>query len=136
VVGQCRHHHEPRIFRLDRISGIRRRDEHYEVPGDFDLERFLEDAWSLVVGKQKQEIELHFDAAVGPLLLNARHHPGETVEELADGSIRYRVTLSSLSEIAAWVLTFGGQCRVVQPAELRARIEQAAREILDQAPRG
>jgi predicted DNA-binding transcriptional regulator YafY len=130
VVGWCHRNREPRIFRLDRISGIRRRQESYAIPDDFDLELFLEDAWGLVVGNRLWEIELHFDAGVGPLLLNARHHAGEHVEKLADGTIRYRVTLSSLAEIAAWVLTFGGRCRVMEPEELKELVAQAAREIL------
>lgn len=132
VVGHCHRNREPRIFRLDRISGIRRRQESYEIPSDFDLERFLEDAWSLVVGDRRWEIELRFDGSVGPLLLNARHHPGERVEELEDGTIRYRVTLSSLEEIAGWVLTFGGRCRIVKPAELLKRVRETARSVLQQ----
>ena len=134
VVGWCHQHREPRIFRLDRISGIRRRQESYEIPGDFDLERFLQDAWGLVVGDRRWAIELRFDASVGPLLLNARHHAGERVEELADGTIRYRVTLSSLAEISGWVLTFGGNCRVVEPGELRELVEHAAQGILGEHP--
>ena len=61
--------------------------------------------------------------------------PGEKVEELADGTIRYRVTLSSLAEVAGWVLTFGGKCRVVEPRELRKAVEETAKEVLAQAAR-
>ena len=130
VIGHCHRNREPRIFRLDRISGIRRREESYEIPADFDLERHLEDAWGLVVGDRQWEIELRFDGSVGPLLLNARHHSGENVEELEDGSIRYRVTLSSLTEIAGWVLGFRGRCRVVGPKELKGLVEEGAQGVL------
>lgn len=130
VVGHCHQNGEPRIFRLDRISGVRRRPETYVIPAYFDVEHFLEDAWSLVVGDQRWEIELRFERSVGPLLLNAQHHAGEEVEELEDGSIRYRVTLSSLEEIAGWVLAFGGRCRVVEPVELRRMVVAAARRLL------
>ena len=130
LVGYCHRNREPRMFRLDRVGGVRGRQERFAVPRDFDLERFLEDSWGLVVGQESWNIELRFDPSLAPLLLNARHHRGEKVKKLADGSIDYRVKLSSLDEIAAWIVAFGGKCRVVAPPELKEKVEEMARGVL------
>ena len=42
----------------------------------------------------------------------------------------YKVELSSLEEIARWVVGFGGKCRVVGPGELAQQIEDLARNVL------
>ena len=53
---------------------------------------------------------------LAPLILNAKHHPGEEVTKRRDGSVDYEVELSSLEEIAKWVVGFGGKVRVVAPS--------------------
>ena len=131
LVGQCHEHGEPRVFRLDRMNGVKLLDESFRRPADFDLERFLESAWSLAPGREDFEIVLHFDSGLGPLLLNARHHPGEKVRKLQEGTVEYRVKLSSVDEIARWIVTFGGRARVIDPPELRAKVCELAAGILE-----
>ena len=88
LVGRCHLHDEPRIFRLDRISKLRGLSSRFTPPADFDLDRFLEDSWSIyATNGQKQEIVLRFHKSLAPLFLNAQHHPGEKVKRMRDGSI-------------------------------------------------
>ena len=44
----------------------------------------------------QHDVELLFDAELAPLILNAQHHEGEQAMRRKDGSVEYRVTLSSL----------------------------------------
>lgn len=130
VIGDCHVNREPRIFRLDRVETVRGTGETFERPADFDLESFLKDTWGMVKGDGHHEIVLHFDPSLAPLILNARHHDGEETEVLDDGTIEYRVELSSLEEVARWVVGFGGECRVVEPRELRDRVVRLAEGAL------
>jgi hypothetical protein len=68
-------------------------------------------------------------AALALLLQNAQHHPAERTCALADGSIESRVELSSLEEIARWVLAFGGAARAVAPEALRLKVHQMAAAV-------
>lgn len=131
VVGLCRVHREPRIFRLDRISAIGLLDQPAARPQDFDLEGFLGGAWEVFFGRQRHEVVLEFAPALAPLVRNARHHEGETLRALPSGAHEYRVTLNALDEIARWVVGFGGAVRVVAPEELRRRVVHMARQLLD-----
>jgi predicted DNA-binding transcriptional regulator YafY len=131
LVGRCHVHDEARIFRLDRMEDVEQTKETSRVPSSFDLERFLEDSWRVFVGREEHEVVLRFDPRLAPLIDNARHHPGERVERLADGTLEYRVTLSSLEEVARWVLGFGGGVTVECPTALRERVRQLARQCLE-----
>lgn len=134
LVGRCHLHDEPRIFRLDRISKLRGLDSRFTPPADFDLDRFLEDSWSIyATNGQKQEIVLRFHKSLAPLFLNARHHQGEKVKKMKDGTIDYRVKLSCLDEIARWVIGFGGKAKVLKPIELRDQVVSLAHEIVEAA---
>ena len=117
LVGHCLKNREPRIFRLDRIDGrmgvrtaasIDSTRPPFTPPGDFDLDTYLRDAWRVFVGRERHDIVLRFAPRLAPLILNAEYHAGETKKELRDGSVEYRVSLSSLEEIARWVVGFGG----------------------------
>jgi predicted DNA-binding transcriptional regulator YafY len=131
VVGYCRVHREPRIFRLDRISAVGMLEERAAPPPDFDLETFLAGAWEVFSGRRRHEVVLEFAPALAPLVRNARHHEGEEMRLLPGGALEYRVTLSALDEVARWVVGFGGAVRVVGPEELRRHVVELARQLLD-----
>ncbi|MGH9380356.1 MAG: helix-turn-helix transcriptional regulator, partial [Thermoanaerobaculia bacterium] len=122
LVGRCHVHDEPRIFRLDRIRGVRPFARRFHIPEDFSLDDFLKDSWNVFRGKRNHEVVLRFDGDLAPLIQNAQHHASEEVQAVADGEIEYRVRLSHLDEIARWVVGFGGRCRVVKPEALRRKV--------------
>jgi predicted DNA-binding transcriptional regulator YafY len=130
LVGRCHVHDQPRIFRLDRISGIRGSRETFELPADFCLDHFLEGSWKIFTGDGRYRVHLRFDKSLAPLILNARHHPGEEVRKRRDGSVDYRVELSSLEEIARWVVGFGGKCHVVGPEVLDRSVRSLAAGVM------
>jgi predicted DNA-binding transcriptional regulator YafY len=126
LLGRCHVHAEPRTFRLDRIQSVETTTPAPPHPANFDLETYLRDTWGIWRGDQLWAITLEFAASLAPLLEHAHHHNGETVTTREDGSVLYQVNLSHLEEIARWVVGFGGRCRVVAPAELRARVREIA----------
>ena len=130
LVGHCHENSEPRTFRLDRIAKVRGLDQKFKIPEDFDLERHLQDSWKLIKGDGHYDVVLHFDPSLAPLILNARHHPDEEAKELPNGTIEYRVQLSSLEEISRWIVGFGGKCRVIDPDNLSKKVTQLARAVL------
>ena len=50
--------------------------------------------------------------------------------ELPDGGVELSMSLSALAEIERWVLSWGGNARVLQPVELARRVQQSAEAIL------
>jgi len=134
LVGRCHLHDEARLFRVDRIEWVRAGRGTFEIPGDFDLDRLLESAWSVFVGDGDHEVVLRFHPRLAPLIENASHHTGEHKSRRPDGAVEYRVRLSSLEEIARWVVGFGDGVAVEAPAELEQAVRRLARGALGRAP--
>lgn len=50
LIGRCHLYDEPRLFRLERIRSVRADAGRFEVPPDFDLQNFLNEAWRIYLG--------------------------------------------------------------------------------------
>jgi predicted DNA-binding transcriptional regulator YafY len=134
VVGRCHTHDEPRTFRLDRVAELRELGTRFQRPAGFDLDRYLEHTWSVFRGARLHQAVILFEPSLGPLLEHARHHASERVTRLPDGRLDYRVEVSHLDDLARWVVIFGGQARVLEPEELRARVRELAERALAAHP--
>jgi predicted DNA-binding transcriptional regulator YafY len=130
VVGRCHQNDQPRTFRLDRITRARLSERRFQRPIDFRLERYVEDSWSVYRGSDPQDVTIRFDAALAPLIDNARHHKGERKRRLPNGELEYEARVSHLDEVARWILGFEGRACAVAPAALRERVAELAAAVL------
>ena len=71
-----------------------------------------------------------FDDLVADYVREKRWHPSQHLTELPDGGVELRLKLSSLVEIQRWVLSWGGDVKVIRPPELAETIRASARAIL------
>ena len=77
------------------------------------------------------DVVLHFNRGVADYIREKRWHDSQRLRDLEDGGVELRMKLSSLSEVERWVLNWGGNARVSQPAELAEAVRAAAKRILD-----
>jgi proteasome accessory factor B len=49
----------------------------------------------------------------------ATWHPSQAVHELPDGSLEWRARVSGTIEIRLWILSWGDEVEVLEPAALR-----------------
>ncbi len=126
MVGYCRLREDFRIFRVDRISDIRERDEATTRRPDFDLESY----W--------QEQRRAFEAQVTPFKLTMQLTPagrgrigGDYVvlSEGPDGGATVRVHLHSKESALSYALSLGAEAVVLAPRELRETIRSQAQMI-------
>ena len=118
LIGRCHLHDEPRVFRLDRNLG--RQDRRRALRSAGLRPRRAPPAH---VGRLPGDASCTRSPSTStprsaPLIERGAHHPGERIEQLGNGRLAYRVTLSHLSEIARWIVGFGGQARAVAPPAL------------------
>ena len=57
-------------------------------------------------------------------------HNGQTIRENPDGSVYLSFETNQLGQAAAWILSFGGGARPLNPPELIEDIKMSAKEIL------
>ena len=116
---------EVRNFRLDRIETMHVLSEGFERPEGFDLVRHLE---ARGVRQSTREIALTFKEEVYrrakqgiPARLDA--------EQRSDGEVTVSFRFDKLDYVANWLLRFGTDVRVEEPAELRGLLRDLGQAV-------
>jgi proteasome accessory factor B len=132
VVGHHSRHDAIRCLRLSRFTRCQPTDTPYAIPDDFDLGKYLGNAWRMIRGEKRHKVEIVFDKQFADGIGETQWHATQEVEELDDGSIRFTCTVDGLDEIVWWVLGMGPHCRVVSPKELVGRVRELAEQTVRQ----
>lgn len=73
------------------------------------------------------EVTIRFRGRAARVVATSQHHLGEKTESLADGELLYRVTVNGTEEIGRWILRFGADAEVLEPASLRQELGRIGR---------
>lgn len=130
VIGRSALHREIRIFNLARIESLETFKQRFVIPAGFDLDRHMGNAWHLMpAAGRDSHVVVRFKPLVARNVAEVNWHKTQRTKSLPDGSLEFRVTVSGFSEIAWWILGYGDQAEVLQPARLRHLIAQRARNM-------
>ena len=116
--------HDLRHFRLDRMETLSLLTQHFARPVDFRMKpRNLEHDRPLVV-------RVLFDRDVARWVREARNFFAVQEEDTPDGLL-VTLRVREADEIVPWLLSWGGRVCVLEPAEVRQRLRDAAQAILE-----
>ena len=79
---------------------------------------------------QKTLSDIAYTDIVEEYVVRRTWHPSQTTERIAPGWSVLRLTIAGTVEIFSWILSFGRQMIVIQPAKLRDEIEAEIRSML------
>jgi proteasome accessory factor B len=118
-----------RTYKVERIRSSTLTTDRYEIPDDFDPDRWLAHSWGIWSSDTTAtaEIRLRFDASVAHRVHEAVWHRSQKLIELPDGGVELIVTVAGIIEIRPWVLSWGDAVEVLAPAELRESVARAVR---------
>jgi len=119
-----------RTFAPVRIQSVKQTGVTFERPEKFSLEKRLRGSFGVHSGEGDFEVVIRFDARVADLVREKKWHESQQLRELKGGGAELRLKLSSLPEIERWVLSWGGDAKVLKPKELVESVRQAAEKIL------
>ncbi len=119
-----------RTFVPARIKAIRQTGETFERPAKFSLEKRLRDSFGVHSASGEYQVIVRFNELVADYIREKRWHDSQKLVELKDEGVELRLKLSSLEEIARWVLGWGGNASVVEPPELAEMVKRSAEKIL------
>ncbi len=119
---------KPVTFRIDRIREAELLDSEYEIPDDFDIQSWRDASqFTAPAGRTIARVILR-----GMGARFAREQlPRRDVKDLPDGSLLARVTVRSEAWFFSWLLPFGPDAEVIEPLDLRERVAETCRKILD-----
>ena len=128
----------PRTYRVSRIVLVALRDERFERPDDFDLSDF----WSESIARYESSVDrLEVVLRVSPdrmdelaeAIGSAAMRTATPLDDIPDpdGWRRLRVRLDWPHEVPHQLIRLGDAAEVLEPAELRERLVELARRVLD-----
>ncbi len=120
-----------RTFVPARIRAVEPTGQTFGRPQRFSLEQQLRDSFGVRSGRGSFKVVLRFSERVADYIREKKWHDSQQLRELKRGGVELRMTLSSLAEVERWVLSWGGEAIVLQPAELAVSVKAAARRILN-----
>lgn len=122
-----------RTFALVRMRNLNTTGDHFDPPEDFDIQDHLKHAFGVFSSEHTQDVRVVFDRFASPLIQEKEWHPSQEVIDRGDAGIEIRLKVSALYEIERWILSWGRHATVLEPQELKERIQEHARGILEKA---
>jgi proteasome accessory factor B len=119
-----------RTFVPARVQSVKPTGQTFERPQKFSLEKRLRDSFGVHSGEGDYEVVIRFNARAADYVREKKWHESQQLRELKGGGVELRMKLSSLMEIERWILSWGGDAKVLKPRELVEAVKQAAQKIL------
>jgi len=118
-----------RTYKVERISSSTLTADRYEIPDDFDPDRWLAHSWGIWSSDTTAtaHVRLRFDASVAHRVREAVWHRSQQLTELPGGGVELAVTVAGIVEIRPWILSWGDGVEVLEPPELREAVISALR---------
>ena len=119
-----------RTFVPVRIQSVKLTGTTFERPQKFSLEKRLRDSFGVHSGEGEFEVVISFNARAADYVREKKWHESQQLRELKGGGVELTLTLSSLAEIERWILSWGGDAKVMKPRELAEAVRLSARKML------
>jgi len=129
LIGYCHLRREIRIFALDRIKMLHRTGESFEIPEDFDLDDFMRLSFGVYQG-ESQKVKVRFSADIAGYVKEKIWHETQKLTPRKDGSLDFEAEVAGTEEIRFWIMTWGANAEVLEPASLREEVRAEAERML------
>lgn len=129
LIGEDLADQKVKLFSVARLSEARMLDERYQVKVQPPEELFGQ-SFGVFRGEKVEGVELEFSEEVALYVSERKWHPSQKLIESKEGRVILKLKIAIAPDFVQWVMSFGSQVRVAEPASLRARIVEQAQEIL------
>jgi len=121
-----------RIFALGSIRQYKvlPEDRAYVVPEDFDVDAYLARGFNLRPGGELVRVVVRFSPYQARWIRERRYHDSQQTEEQSDGSLLLSMEVAGTEEVRRWLLGYGAEVEVLEPASLRAEIQAELQKLL------
>lgn len=127
-VAFCHLRRDFRTFRIDRLKKLSLTDQKFTRQRGISASDYFADSWRLYKG-DPVEVVIRFRGKSAKVVTSSQHHPKEQIESAGGDEIIYRVTVNGTEEIQRWILGFGSDAEVLEPAELRAALRKIGQQL-------
>ncbi len=122
VIAYCHLRSEVRMFAPLRIRAAALAPGSFTRPDSFNITDYLGDSFRAVRGRQSRQVTLRFTATAAGRVEEKIWHKTQRLEMQPDGTLLMYLTVPDLIELKRWVLSWGRECEVLEPEELREQL--------------
>jgi len=119
-----------RTFALPRIREPRRTGARFRRPANFSIGKFLDSSFGIFEGNDRTTVRICFTPFAAQLVRERTWHHSQKIKELPNGGLELHLELGSLEEIERWILSWGDQAEVLEPATLRRRLHDLGKKFV------
>jgi predicted DNA-binding transcriptional regulator YafY len=130
IIGHHSGHDEVRSLKLSRFTKLEVTNQPYSIPQQFSLNDHLGNAWRMIRGEKRYDIELWFSPEFAETISDTHWHDTQQIDYHEDGSITFRCSVDGLDEIVWWILSMGPHCIVRKPRVLINRVRDLATQTV------
>jgi predicted DNA-binding transcriptional regulator YafY len=124
LIGYCHLREDVRMFAPSRIRSLRETGASFEPPLDFRVAEYLDVGFRKLRGAgPAQTVRLRFAPTAARYVREKAWHSTQRLEELPNGALEMTLRVNHLLEVKRWVLSWGSECEVLGPRELRDEIQ-------------
>jgi predicted DNA-binding transcriptional regulator YafY len=111
-----------RTYKVERILSASLTPETFTPPESESPARELLKAWDVIADEDPVKVVIRFSPAVAKRAAETRWHPSQVLEPQADGALLWRGQIAGMREIRIWILGWGADAEVLEPAALRDEV--------------
>jgi proteasome accessory factor B len=119
-----------RKFVPGRIRNVKPTGTTFERSPKFSLEKQLRDSFGVHSGEGQYDVVIRFNARAADYIREKKWHESQQLRELKSGGVELVLKLSGLVEIERWILSWGGDAKVIKPRELAGAVRRSAEKLL------
>ena len=127
LLGHDEERGDLRTFKVERIVSAQLTLDTFEAPPSDVFARRLLRAWDVIADEDPVRVVVRFGPAVAARVAETRWHPSQELEPQPDGSLLWTGTVSGTREVRIWILGWGPDAEVLEPADLREQIAALVR---------
>jgi predicted DNA-binding transcriptional regulator YafY len=125
LVGYCHLRKTERIFAVERIRELRVLSLRFAVRPGFNAEEYLMHTWGIIKG-EIVPVKVIFSRSIARYIRERLWHPTQKIHELPDGRLEVSLRVADTLEVRRWILGYGPEAEVLEPASLRHSLQQQA----------
>ena len=117
-------------FIIGGIKEIQQTGEAFKRKNGYSADDYYAGSFGFFSGKEIFEVVLEFRKKVADVVSSRTWSEDQEITRKENGDVLLKMKVNSIEEIGSWILTWGGEVRVIEPIELKKYVLGKAAGIL------
>ena len=127
LLARSQEHGKVVQFKLVRFQSAEETGARFDRPDDFSVQDYFNWSWEAWGGDEPVTVRIKFSPRVARMIAESKRHQTQQNIPQPDGGLIMEARVSSITEIATWVMGYGKDAQVLDPPELRRWLSTTSR---------